>query len=863
MKKRIFNSIGSVFILMCVAVLGTMVTSWNFLHIYASSQPALWAAAVCAFSGAVICVGTKLIGHAGIFVKIVLFCLITAFSIMKFNVVIGGFGYIFNFFIEAVNDYYNSGIYYILLTDGMLLEGSQSLFIMLACTLTGWWYMSALLNRKGTFFVVLFAFLSYLLPASLENAPSVYILLGMLLFIVCVIIHGILPSEKNELRARMSGILAMLWVILPSMLIVFAAVRLVPEKNLKMPEFYDKIAGRIIFSVRDLQDIFELYNGKNSTQTNDGGIGRVDSVEYDDVPIMSVTAPKNGGTIYLKTFQAANYTKRRWRALDESVYKRYSGLFDELESTGNSPLLMEYCAISELTQMGAVGIGSAAFDIDITQYEADGRSYIPVSAILIDGEPIDNFSYGDKNIVLDEDTAGNVNVSHSYSLYEWRDMSRLDKLAVDGEVLAYDDDNSYRDFVYDNYMDKDTSCDDRIQKELLGEIMDGDYDTLDAQGRARFIMDTIAFFADEYEYTLSPGVTPVAKDYVEYFLFEQKKGLCTHFASAAVMIFRSVGIPARYVEGFVIPQSLYTGNPVSKKEATVRENGGLKKEMWEYYDIELTDRYAHAWVEVYIDGIGWVTIDPTPGYAEAYLKSQEWKDNVSDDTSGADDSRTNPEETQHEETESESEAGSEGGNAGEDMTSSDENVSIEESSSPAVTAPSIGDGSVGGSDISENVSGQIDEAKTSVNAFYFIMPVLKVLLFILEIIAVPVVIVLFFVKRQKYMEQSRTKLYNSACGLDTDERIRRIMAYFEKLLKQSGINVDSSLDFMQLINGMPVEGIESSSVAGIVEMALFSGNLPGEDDTMLVMAYVMAVRMKIYSTKNIFGKFYFKYILAL
>ena len=864
MKKRIFNSIGSVFILMCVAVLGTMVTLWNFLHIYASSQPALWAAAVCAFSGAVICVGTKLIGRAGIFVKIVLFCLIAAFSIIKFDIVIGGFGYIFNFFIEAVNDYYNSGIYYISLTDGMLSEGSQSLFIMLACTLTGWWYMSALLNRKGTFFAALAAFLSYLLPASLENTPSVYILFGMLVFVVCVIIHGILPSEKNELRARMSGILAMLWVILPSMLIVFAAVRLVPEKDLKMPEFYDKIAGRIIFSVRDLQDIFELYNGKNSTQTNDGGIGRVDSVEYDDVPIMSVTAPKNGGTIYLKTFQAANYTKRRWRALDESVYKRYSGLFDELESTGNTPLLMEYRAISELTGMGAVGIGSAAFDIDITQYESDGRSYIPVSAILIDGESIDNFSYGDKNIVLDEDTAGNVNVSHSYSLYEWRDMSRLDKLAVDGEVLAYDDGNSYRDFVYDNYMDKDTSCDDRIQKELLGEIMDGDYDTLDAQGRARFIMDTIAFFADEYEYTLSPGVTPAAKDYVEYFLFEQKKGLCTHFASAAVMIFRSVGIPARYVEGFVIPQSLYTGYPVLEKEAVVRQNGGLRKEMWEYYAIELTDRYAHAWAEVYIDGIGWVTVDPTPGYAEAYLKSQEWKDNVSDGTSGADDSLTTTEQTQPEETEPEGEEDSENSNSGEDMTSSDGNGSIEkESSLPAVTEPSAGDGPVGGNDISDTVSGQIDEAKTAVDALVFFMPVLKVLLFILEIIAVPVVIVLFFVKRQKYMEQSRTKLYNSACGLDTDERIRRIMAYFEKLLRQSEINVDSSMDFMQLINGMPVEGIESSSVAGIVEMALFSGNLPGEDDTMLVMAYVMAVRMKIYSKKNIFGKFYFKYILAL
>ena len=137
------------------------------------------------------------------------------------------------------------------------------------------------------------------------------------------------------------------------------------------------------------------------------GLYNVIGYDMDDKYIAALKKMSLNGDI-IKTFQAANYTKRRWRALDESVYKRYSGLFDELESTGNTPLLMEYRAISELTGMGAVGIGSAAFDIDITQYESDGRSYIPVSAILIDGESIDNFSYGDKNIVLDEDTAGNV-----------------------------------------------------------------------------------------------------------------------------------------------------------------------------------------------------------------------------------------------------------------------------------------------------------------------------------------------------------------------------------------------------------------------------------------------------------------------
>ena len=86
-------------------------------------------------------------------------------------------------------------------------------------------------------------------------------------------------------------------------------------------------------------------------------------------------------------------------------------------------------------------------------------------------------------------------------------------------------------------------------------------------GKAQFILDTIAFFNREYDYTLSPGVTPSTKDYVGYFLFEKKRGLCVHFASAAVMIFRCTGIPARYVEGFVVPESLYTQQADYRRQA--------------------------------------------------------------------------------------------------------------------------------------------------------------------------------------------------------------------------------------------------------------------------------------------------------
>ena len=54
------------------------------------------------------------------------------------------------------------------------------------------------------------------------------------------------------------------------------------------------------------------------------------------------------------------------------------------------------------------------------------------------------------------------------------------------------------------------------------------------------------------EYTLSPGTTPEGRDFVDYFLFENHKGYCVHFASTAVALLRSQGIPARYAEGYAV-----------------------------------------------------------------------------------------------------------------------------------------------------------------------------------------------------------------------------------------------------------------------------------------------------------------------
>lgn len=124
----------------------------------------------------------------------------------------------------------------------------------------------------------------------------------------------------------------------------------------------------------------------------------------------------------------------------------------------------------------------------------------------------------------------------------------------------------------------------------------------------------IQYFSTNFAYTLRPGYYFGGMDYISYFLDRNKKGFCTHFASAGTMLFRYMGIPARYVEGYMVS---YT--------EVVTEGDILVDEPYEeYYDgyaplgktalveVEIPDASAHAWVEIYLPEKGWTLVDVTP-----------------------------------------------------------------------------------------------------------------------------------------------------------------------------------------------------------------------------------------------------------
>ena len=122
------------------------------------------------------------------------------------------------------------------------------------------------------------------------------------------------------------------------------------------------------------------------------------------------------------------------------------------------------------------------------------------------------------------------------------------------------------------------------------------------------------YYEREIPYTIRPGATPWRKDFINYFLSDNRKGYCAHFASAAVLAFRSVGIPARYCEGYAISYSqiLSRGELVNGEKYSDYYDGYNALGETAVISINATDANAHAWVEIYVKGKGWVVAETTP-----------------------------------------------------------------------------------------------------------------------------------------------------------------------------------------------------------------------------------------------------------
>lgn len=99
------------------------------------------------------------------------------------------------------------------------------------------------------------------------------------------------------------------------------------------------------------------------------------------------------------------------------------------------------------------------------------------------------------------------------------------------------------------------------------------------------------YLRNNYEYNLNVDEVPENQEFIDYFLFDSKEGYCTYYATSMAVMLRLAGIPSRYIEGFLVQDSVEKG----------------------IYEVRNKD--AHAWVEAFIEPAGWMTFEATTPYA--------------------------------------------------------------------------------------------------------------------------------------------------------------------------------------------------------------------------------------------------------
>jgi protein-glutamine gamma-glutamyltransferase len=109
----------------------------------------------------------------------------------------------------------------------------------------------------------------------------------------------------------------------------------------------------------------------------------------------------------------------------------------------------------------------------------------------------------------------------------------------------------------------------------------------ESAGPREIVQRALQMYGDQpFLYTLEPP--PLDQDPVDQFLFETRAGFCEHYASSFAVLMRAAGVPARVVTGYL---------------------GGEVNPVDEFLIVRQSE--AHAWTEVWIDGEGWIRVDPT------------------------------------------------------------------------------------------------------------------------------------------------------------------------------------------------------------------------------------------------------------
>lgn len=357
------------------------------------------------------------------------------------------------------------------------------------------------------------------------------------------------------------------------------------EKRQALRDWYRNI------TIDDVMDLIQQIPGSIGPDIVSDEVNLLQKTDlyFDGRPMLrlEIGAAATPDDYYLRGIVRSEYTGKGW-AIPYSVYRKHLRLFRKLTTANRMPQ-----TIFHSDHIEELRTSDGKFPVVRCNVEALGNetvNYLPYQSVFDIGT---GYRY-DIEIGLDSQKEYGFWILNN-AKPDWAKFTAEEHSSSDPLVQKYED------FVWEQYL----LLPETDEMEQLRSYVMPDMPAQNVPLNER-LLAIRNYIWEHAEYTIQPGVQPQDQDFVTYFLEQSHKGYCAHYASAAVVLCRMCGIPARYCQGYVLTESNF-------RSAELNDN----------YEIMIPDDQAHAWAEIYVKGFGWVPYEFTETVYDSWHRSAE------------------------------------------------------------------------------------------------------------------------------------------------------------------------------------------------------------------------------------------------